>query len=66
MLFYIFTCNLPKIVKGTLIIMGSQNKIKKGCKYGKLLIISVNSSNFESGQHEMGKVASMIIVKCRN
>lgn len=63
MLFHILTCNLPKIVKGTLINMGGQNKIKKGCKYGKLFITSLDSSNFESAQHEMGKVDSIITVK---
>jgi len=46
--------------------MDGQNKIKKGCKYGKLFVASAGSSNFESAQHEMGKVASTITVKQRN
>lgn len=29
MLFHIVTCNLPKLVKGTLINMGGQNKLKR-------------------------------------
>lgn len=63
MLFHTLTCNLSKIIKGTLINMGGQNKITKGCKYGKLFITSVGGRNFESSQHEMGKVASIITVE---
>lgn len=63
MLFHTLTCNLPKIVKGTLINMGGQNKIKKGCKYRKLFITSADSSDFESAQHEISKAASTITVK---
>lgn len=46
--------------------MGGQNKIKKGCKYGKLFITLEGSRNFKSMQYEMGKAANIITIKCGN
>lgn len=66
MLFNLHTCSHPKIIKGTLNNMSGQNKIKKGCKYGKLFITLEGSSNFKSMQYEMGNVASIITIKWGN
>lgn len=50
--------NLPavKIVKGTLNNIGGQNKIKEGCKDGKLFITLECYRNFKSMYYEWAKL----------